>query len=69
MNQKPGCLPTGFDLDSMLTPEQFCTWQQVERHWLTARKAQLPGVIIRGRKMVRIHPRTFIEGTAKGAKR
>lgn len=69
IKQRRGCLPEGFDLDSMLTPEQFCIWQQVSRQWLTARKSSLPGVSIRGRNMVRIHPRTYIDRAVKGANR
>lgn len=61
--QKPGCLPQGYTLDSMLTPEQFCVWQQVGVDWFSRRQAKLPGVIAHSRKMVRIHPRTYIEGT------
>lgn len=63
--QLPGCLPRGFTLDSALTVEQFCRWQQVSRDWFKARKRKLAGVQIHSRKMVRIHPRTFLE---KGSK-
>lgn len=66
--QLPGCLPSGHDLDSMLTPEQFCTWQDVTRDWFSARKNNLPGVVIHSRKMVRIHPRTYLERSTKGTK-
>lgn len=61
MQQKPGCLPKGFNLDSMLTPDQFCVWQQVKRDWFKARIHTLPGVVAHSRKMVRIHPRTYLE--------
>lgn len=64
--QLPGCLPFGYDLDSMLTPEQFCIWQQVSRDWFAARKDKLPGVIEHTREMVRIHPRTYLEKSTKG---
>jgi hypothetical protein len=43
--QKPGCLPPGCDLDSLLTREQFCIWRGVSRNWFSARKNRLPGVI------------------------
>jgi hypothetical protein len=52
----------------MLTPEQFCIWQQVKRKWFKLRLARLPGVVARSRQMVRVHPRTFIQGAAKGAR-
>lgn len=59
--QISGCLPEGYDLDSMLTPDQFCLWQQVGRDWFGARVRQLPGVIRESRKQVRIHPRTYLD--------
>ncbi len=55
-----GCLPKGFGLDSMLTPDQFCVWQQVSRDWLAARARVLPGVVAHSRKNVRIHPRNYL---------
>lgn len=64
--QLPGCLPFGYGLDSMLTPEQFCIWQKVGRDWFAARKDKLPGVIWHSREMVRIHPRTYLEKSVKG---
>jgi hypothetical protein len=63
--QIPGCLPEGYDLDSMLTPEQFCIWQQVGRAWFSRRSCTLPGVIRRSREFVRIHPRTFLSKTVR----
>lgn len=64
--QLPGCLPPGFNTDSLLTPEQFCLWQQVKRSWFAYRKDKLPGVIEHTREMVRIHPRTYLEKAVKG---
>lgn len=61
--QLPGCLPRGFTIDSMLTPDQFCIWQQVGRAWFKARRKKLPGVKIHSREMIRIHPRTYLERT------
>jgi hypothetical protein len=60
--QSPGCLPHGYDLDSMLTPEQFCVWAQIKRDWFTANLKRIAGVKIYSRKTIRIHPRTYIEG-------
>ncbi len=64
--QLPGCLPPGFDLDSLLTVDQFAVWRQksVERV-----RNELPitaGVVGRSRKDRRIHPRTYLEKTLKG---
>lgn len=66
--QTPGCLPTGYDLDSLLTPEQFCIWQQASKEWFKAHSATLPGVIARSERMVRVHPRTYLELSLKGSR-
>lgn len=63
--QTPGCLPAGFDMDSMLTPAQFCTWQNVSRQWFSSRLRLLPGVCKHSRQMVRIHPRTYLAAKPK----
>ena len=63
IKQAPGCLPRGYTLDSMLTPEQFCKWIQVGVDWFSARHEKLPGVKAHSRKMIRIHPRTYLEQT------
>lgn len=63
--QVPGCLPAGYDMDSLLTVEQFARWRQVSPY--TARTA-LPytkGVIRRSREDVRIHPRSYVELSVK----
>ena len=63
--QIPGCLPRGFDLDSMLTPEQFCAWRGVGREWFGSRIGMLPGVIRESRKAIRIHPRTYLDKSVR----
>lgn len=65
IKQLPGCLPEGYTLDSMLTPEQFCTWQQVKPTWL-ARRPRLFGRLKESREMQRIHPRTYLAKKVKG---
>ena len=60
--QRPGCLPEGYDMDSMLTITQFAVWQQVGVQ--TARAAlagSMKGVLKRSREWCRVHPRTFLE--------
>jgi hypothetical protein len=64
--QLPGCLPNGYDLDSMLTPDQFCLWQGFTRAWFGTYKSSMPGVVSHTREMVRIHPRTYLEKSVKG---
>lgn len=63
--QLPGCLPKGCNLDSLLTPEQFCIWQQAGQDWFKRKKSKLAGVIKMGRNMTRVHPRSYLE---KGVK-
>jgi hypothetical protein len=61
VEQSPGCLPKGFDLDSLLTPDQFAVWEQVKVRQIRERLRGLPGVIWEGQKLARIHPRTYLE--------
>lgn len=63
--QIPGALPKGFDLDSLLTPEQFCVWANMDRRKFGTRARRMPGVIRENRKHVRVHPRTYLEARAK----
>ena len=63
--QIPGCLPAGYDLDSLLTVEQFAAWRQVAVSTARAGLAITRGVIKRTREDIRIHPRTFLEMTMK----
>lgn len=64
--QRPGCLPQGATLDSLLTREEFCIWQRCGLNWFSARRSRLPGVVSLTRKMTRIHPRTYLEKQTKG---
>ena len=64
-------VPTGVNLDDLLTPAQFAVWVGESEYWVRRRLASLPGVIREGRKHVRIHPRTYLEkrlriGTSDG---
>jgi hypothetical protein len=63
--QLPGTLPKGYDLDSLLTVAQFAVWQQVAESTARSALASCKGVIRRSREWVRIHPRTFLEGSVK----
>lgn len=66
--QLPGCLPAGYDLDSMLTREEFCIWQRVKKSWLRPRLCRLPGVVRYSRKNIRIHVRTYLDKAVKGVR-
>lgn len=63
--QIPGALPRGYNLDSLLTVEQFAIWQQVAESTARGALASMKGVVRRSREWVRIHPRTFLELTLK----
>lgn len=65
VRQIPGCLPRGFNLDSLLTVEQFAAWRQKCVRKVSAELPTTKGVIKRTRKDIRIHPRTFLELTLK----
>ena len=58
-----GALPRGYDLDSLLTVEQFAAWQQVSAETARSALAGMKGVIRRSQKWVRIHPRSFLQLT------
>jgi len=64
--QLPGCLPTGYDLDSLLTVAQFAVWRQKSEDVVRDELPSTKGVISRNRKDVRIHPRTYLEKAMKG---
>jgi len=63
--QIAGCLPQGFDLDSLLTVEQAAIWKQVKLSTFRKHLKNMPGVIKEHRKCVRIHPRTNLEKRLK----
>jgi len=53
------------NLDTLMTPAQFAEWMGVKEAWVRDRLRTIPGVIIEGRKTVRIHPRTYLEKRLK----
>lgn len=63
--QRPGCLPPGKTEDSILTREEFRIWQGFTEGWLSKHIRRLPGVIRESKKVVRIHPRTYLERRLK----
>lgn len=64
--QIPGCLPKGFNPDSLLTVEQAAVWMQMAESTLRSRLAAMPGVIRESRESILIHPRTYLEIRLKG---
>lgn len=63
--QLPGCLPAGYDLDSLLTVEQFAAWRQKSEREVRSELPKTKGMIKRNRKDIRIHPRTYLELSIK----
>lgn len=63
--QVPGTLPRGFNLDSLLTVEQFALWRQKSVETVRDELPTTKGVMTRTRQDCRIHPRTFLELTLK----
>lgn len=61
VKQIPGCLPQGFDLDSLLTVEQFAVWRQKDARSVRDEMPRTPGRVKTSRKDIRIHPRTYLE--------
>ena len=58
--QIPGCLPLGYDLDSLLTVEQFALWWQVAVRTARAALPITKGVLRGPGEDVRIHPRNHL---------
>jgi hypothetical protein len=63
--QIPGCLPQGYDQDSLLTVEQFALWRQLAVSTVRAMIPTMKGVLRRTREDVRIHVRTYLAANVK----
>ncbi len=50
------------DLDRPMTIPEFARWIGVKQCWVRRRLRLLPGVIVESREVVRIHPRTYLDG-------
>jgi hypothetical protein len=67
-NQSGGAMPaqsvhpeqTPFDLDSLMTVEEFAQWQRMAPKTVRRHLHKIPGVIRESREWVRIHPRTYL---------
>jgi hypothetical protein len=60
ISQRAGCLPKGFDLDSLLTPEQAARWVNVPVTYFRRHMDGKAGVRRESREMVRSHPRSYL---------
>jgi len=69
MKQEPAAVQKVYvNLDVPMTVSEFAEFLAVDPSWVRRRLSSLPGVIRHSRKMVRIHPRVYLE-KAGGAKR
>lgn len=59
---------SAFNLDDLLTVDQFAQWQQKPIKEVRKRLASMPGVVRESREWVRIHPRTYLEARLKKAR-
>jgi hypothetical protein len=58
--QVPGCLPEGYDENSLLTVEQYACWKQISVRTARDRLANTPGLIRHSRRDQRIHVKTHL---------
>ena len=63
--QIPGCLPQGYDENSMLTIEQYATWKQMSVRTIRKRLPIIPGFVQHSRRDQRIHVKTHLAGVMK----
>lgn len=63
--QIPGCLPEGYDENSLLTPEQFAVWTQISIRTVRNRLAITAGLVRRSRRDQRIHVKTYLTRSLK----
>jgi hypothetical protein len=63
--QVPGCLPQGYDENSLLTVEQFARWKQISVRTARDRLAMTPGLIRHSSRDQRIHVKTHLARVLK----
>ncbi len=63
--QIPGCLPEGYNEDSLLTVEQFAKWKQLSVKTVRKKLPITPGVAGHSRRDKRIHVRTHLNKVLK----
>lgn len=63
--QTPGCLPQGYDGNSLLTLDQFAVWKQISMKTVRKRLAITPGLVKHSRKDQRIHVATHLDKVLK----
>jgi hypothetical protein len=63
--QIPGCLPQGYDNNSLLSPEQFAKWQGWSLRTTRRKWPLLPGRVFHGQRGQRIHVGTYLAEAVK----
>jgi len=63
--QIPGCLPQGYDENSMLTLPQFAIWRQISLKTARRRQAITPGLDRKSERDVRIHVKSYLARAIK----
>jgi hypothetical protein len=63
--QTPGCLPDGYDEDSLLTLEQFALWKQLKPKTVLKRLPLFPRLIRHSKRDIRFHVKTHLDKVLK----
>lgn len=63
--QRPGCLPEGYDENSLLTLPQYARWKQISLKTVRKRLPFTPGLIRHSRKDQRVHVGTHLKRALK----
>jgi hypothetical protein len=67
--QVPGCLPQGYDDNSLLTLPQFAKWKQISLKTVRKRLAITAGLVRHSREDCRIHVKTHLAKVVKNYER
>ena len=63
--QRVGCLPEGYDENSLLTVAQFAAWKQISVKTARKRLPITPGLVRHSRRDQRIHVKTHLTKVLK----
>jgi len=63
--QIPGCLPQGYDENSLLTLPQFAKWKQISLKTAKKRWPITPGRVQHSIRDRRVHVKTYLAGVVK----
>ena len=63
--QLPGCLPDGYNENSLLTMEQYAIWKQLSVRTVRKRIPRIAGFVQGSRRDQRVHVKTHLAGVMK----